>query len=81
MGGGISFSMPVVVGKRYDPIQGRDDIPRDVRVSILIDCDRRRSVRDKNLAEALLDPTVPDSFRYEFGNVDHFAPGLGADGE
>lgn len=81
MGGGISFRMPVVVGKRDDPIEGRNDILRDVRVGILIDCDRRRSVRDKNLAESFPDPAFSNSFRYELRNVDHLAPGLGSDGE
>ena len=81
MRGGITFRMPVVVGNRDDPIKGCKDVPRDVRVGILIDGDRRRRMRDKNLAESFSDPAFSNPFRYEFRNIDHFTLDLGSDGE
>ena len=37
MGGGVSLGMPVMVGKRYEPVQGGENIPRNIRGGILVD--------------------------------------------
>ena len=56
MGGGVSLRMPVTVGERDDPVQGGKDVPRDVRVGILIDRDRRGRVGHKETADSVLIP-------------------------
>ena len=79
MGGGVSFRMLVMVGKRDESIQGCEDIPWNIRVGVLVDRDRRRGVRDKNMADPVFDPAFPDFLRDATRDVDHLTAGSGSD--
>lgn len=81
MGGGVSLPMPVVVGNRDEPVQSGQDIPRNIRVCVLVDRDRRRGVGDKEMTDPVFDPAFPDDFRDVTRDVDHLASLRGSDGQ
>ena len=79
MGGGVSLRMPVMVGKRDEPIQGCEDIPWNIRVGVLVDRDRRRGVGDKDMADPVFNPAFPDFLCDATRDVDQLTSGGGSD--
>ena len=79
MGGGVSLRMPVMAGKRYEPVQGRKDILRNIRIGVLVDRDRCCGMGDKEMADPVFDPAFPDILRDATRDVDHLTSGGGGD--
>lgn len=79
MGIGVPFGMPVMPGHRYQPGKTGEDIPRDVRVSVLVDGQAGGRMGHVHGAGTGGDPCFFKFSGNKAGDIDHLGSRMGRD--